>query len=348
MLAELIDELGLGGFQVGAGVRGLTEEAGHTHTGPRPEGALTLLLEDEDSRRVYLLKEKRAYLSEAEMRRHLAVHAHSLRNGGPVAALPPRLLDGAPLVTPTGRLFELQEWLRGPTLSGDDKRQLSEFGEVLARFHRSVRDFRWLEPGDGTLHREPRGRFEKTRFHTPLLRKALSDSGHAALLDAIFERLDEAERRKGRLEASLGPEPRQPVHGDPTPENVIVTEDGCYLIDLDDAHLAPRGEDVAWALTWCAAFQEEGGPHFYDEWRLDAVRAFLAGYQSAWPLPAESLRLLACWCVASVACVTTDGFFSDVTGLLVEVEAFAGECRKALRLIEQVNDLSFSELAEGA
>ena len=82
--------------------------------------------------------------------------------------------------------------------------------------------------------------------------------------------------------------PRHPdvhgvLHGDPEPDNVVVTAAGMLLVDPDEVRLGWFISDIAFALR---AWEDPTGRL---DWTTGVPAAFLAGYRSVRPVTAEEL-----------------------------------------------------------
>lgn len=96
--------------------------------------------------------------------------------------------------------------------------------------------------------------------------------------------------RRGRMAAALASLPNQLVHGDLTPENVLLRRPGTVsgFIDFDHLPLAPRIWDVSKYLSRRIRLRWRHGSPTTDRDRLDHLQNFLAGYHRTHPLsPAE-------------------------------------------------------------
>ena len=125
---------------------------------------------------------------------------------------------------------------------------------------------------------------------------SLWDLQQAAALRDVQQYIDDpgirsvVARTLDRFEASVAPRlrklPRQAIHGDANPENVIVdaaSKRVSGFIDFDDAVFAPRVVDVAIAASYLRA--EEPQP-------LRLITAFIGAYQSVQQLNPEEQELL--------------------------------------------------------
>ncbi|SHG39340.1 Phosphotransferase enzyme family protein [Streptoalloteichus hindustanus] len=270
-----------------------------------------------------VVKRKRDYLSESEFLAHCAVHRRLADAGGPVPGLPASAPDN-PVRGPDGALYEIWEWVEGRPVDVASPADLAALGAALAEFHLLA---------DGALDgvdldpKEPHDRFEKARFHFPLLAEGLGDAGaeqHRALV-AAWTAAHERARRETPLPANV-------LHGDPCPENVLVTGPGrAVLLDLDDVHPGPAVSDLAWSLTRVGAVVPEGDG-FRDRWHAEAVAAVLDGYRSRRPLSAAERAALPHWIVASLCCAASDQLYDY--GWKIDTAALPAECDRVLALAE--------------
>jgi Ser/Thr protein kinase RdoA (MazF antagonist) len=293
------------------------------------EGLLAAVRRDDSGERL-LLKEKRSYLSDAELLVHLDLHRFAAGRGAPVAPIPPALVDRLPLRLPEGRLIEVQTWIGGRKVDPQSAADVAAAGRALARFHRAAEGFPW--PAGSCLHQEPRERFGKAEYYRSFLALVLEDAEHPLLLE-LYDDLADARRSLRDLE------PERPLHGDPAPSNFLIEEGECVLIDLDDAHLGPPDEDLAWLMTMCGALRWRGETclGLCEGWEPELTRAAWAGYRSEQPESGEPLRLRP-WLVASVVCAVVD-CLTDEGGLILPREEFEENCHRALWLIDQTEDL---------
>lgn len=126
-----------------------------------------------------------------------------------------------------------------------------------------------------------------------------------------------AERRAERIAApdSL---PMQPVHGDLTPENIVLQRpiDASGFIDFEHLPLAPRIWDVAKYLSrrlrmrWRA---EDQSPNHH---RLEHIPPFLRGYQETNPL--SSLEVAALPAMIAAANVIEVSYFMEIAAGVLE------------------------------
>lgn len=111
--------------------------------------------------------------------------------------------------------------------------------------------------------------------------------GNLALPPDIAGQLDP---RRAAMAAALASLPTQLVHGDLTPENMLLRRSGTIsgFIDFDHLPLAPRILDVSKYLSRRIRLRWRQGSPTSDRDRLGHLQNFLAGYHKAHPLsPAE-------------------------------------------------------------
>jgi Ser/Thr protein kinase RdoA (MazF antagonist) len=182
--------------------------------------------------------------------------------------------DGA--TTASGLRVRLTTFLAGRPLaaSAASASLRIELGALLARVDRALEGYdRQGERGDLLWDLGNAGRLRE-------LLAAVEDGGRRARLEGVLDRFD----------ASVGPAlsalPRQAIHNDFNPSNVLVDAEGvpCGVIDFGDVVSAPRVQDLAVA----AAYQipEEGG-------LLTPMLDLVEGYAAIAPLdPSEAGILL--------------------------------------------------------
>ena len=101
-------------------------------------------------------------------------------------------------------------------------------------------------------------------------------------------------RRRGGMTAALAGLPTQLVHGDLTPENVLLRRPGAVsgFIDFDHLPLAPRIWDIAKYVSRRIRLRWRQGSHASDLGRLDHLAGFLIGYHETNPLGAAEIEAL--------------------------------------------------------
>jgi homoserine kinase type II len=220
----------------------------------------------------------RLHVSETAVAFEHAVLDHAARRVAEVRA-PLRDPAGASYRLDDGAFVAVFPWVHGTT-GRRDLGMACAVAEVLARFHRAVRD---LHVRGGTRS----GRFLGTlpwlvetfkgwAGGSPLARRLPWDELIVALGAAI-----------ARV-APLAPElPIVVVHGDPHPDNVVVAESAVRgLLDFDFAHETERVYDVG-ALLDEFARDDDDGPL-----RLERIAPLVAAYAAAAPLSAPERAAL--------------------------------------------------------
>jgi Ser/Thr protein kinase RdoA (MazF antagonist) len=107
----------------------------------------------------------------------------------------------------------------------------------------------------------------------------IEDGGRRALVERVLDRFDDS------VGPTLAVLPRQAIHNDFNPSNVLVDDKGapCGVIDFGDVVMAPRIQDLAVA----AAYQlpEEGDP-------LTPILDLVEGYHAVTPLASSEAEIL--------------------------------------------------------
>lgn len=178
--------------------------------------------------------------------REIGVAAHLARRGAPVIPLHPKLRPG-----PYEHLgFPINFWKFVSVL--DREPAPAEIGRTLWQCHEALRGFEGALP------------------EMAILTETL------AMMDLLRERKafppDTLELLRTRLEASLAALerfPRQPLHGDAHPGNLLATADGLIWTDWEDTFRGPVEWDLA-SLIWNARILEED--HATADGILDAYR----------------------------------------------------------------------------
>ncbi len=101
-------------------------------------------------------------------------------------------------------------------------------------------------------------------------------------------------RRRGSMIAALADLPSQLIHGDLTPENVLLRRPEAVsgFIDFDHLPLAPRIWDIAKYLSRRIRLRWRQGSQASDLGRLDHLAGFLIGYHNTNPLGSAEIEAL--------------------------------------------------------
>jgi len=101
-------------------------------------------------------------------------------------------------------------------------------------------------------------------------------------------------RRRGPMTAALADLPTQLIHGDLTPENVVLRRPGVVsgFIDFDHLPLAPRIWDIAKYVSRRIRLGWRHGSHASDLGRLDHLPGFLVGYHTTNRLSSAEIEAL--------------------------------------------------------
>ena len=161
-------------------------------------------------------------------------------------------------------------WLDGETLqaTGIDEQRAARLGTALARLDSALKDYR--HPAED-----------------PVL---LWDLQRAAELRPLVVNIDDQGLRErvitvlADVEGSLAASdlPRQAIHGDPNPENVLVSGGAIGFIDFGDMTRAPRVFDLAIAASY---LRSDDDPLLY-------LRPFITSYHATAALVAAEAELL--------------------------------------------------------
>jgi Ser/Thr protein kinase RdoA (MazF antagonist) len=175
-----------------------------------------------------------------------------------------------------GGTMRVVTWLEGRPLAAVPRSlaQRRAIGQLQARLATAMADLPAPPVEDGLLwdlQQAPRLR--------PLL-PAIADPALRAKCDGVLARME------GTTLEALGALPRQAIHGDLNPHNILVAPDApdhiAGIIDFGDMGFAPRICDVAVA----AAYQVEAASP------AESLRAFLAGVESEAPMTHAERALL--------------------------------------------------------
>jgi Ser/Thr protein kinase RdoA (MazF antagonist) len=170
-----------------------------------------------------------------------------------------------------GHRLRVVTWIDGETLrsTGIDADHAARLGAALARLDRALQDY--VHPGDNPILLWDLQRVAE-------LRPLVTHIDELPLRQRVVKVLDDV----GVTVANAGL-PRQVIHGDANPENILVTGDEIGFIDFGDMLRAPRIFDVAIA----ASYLRNDGDDV-----LEYLRPFVAAYHTTAPLgAAEAERL---------------------------------------------------------
>ena len=187
--------------------------------------------------------ESERYSALAEKARFLVAFGRFLKDQSCSISVPEcgRTLDDQPLVLDSGYVWGLTRHLPGAHPNAHDPRTYPKMIEGLARFHLALRDFQQTR-----MFEAPAGVCEKTC-------RLISKMGCERFVPFTSDPLEEeivcsaAEWLTGRL-ASFESLPRQIVHGDFTPQNVLFGGDGrdvlSAVLDFEAVALDPVHVDI--------------------------------------------------------------------------------------------------------
>jgi spectinomycin phosphotransferase len=177
----------------------------------------------------------------------ISSHLAGLGIGGIVA--PAHTADGRPWSQRGGRRLLVTPWLSGDRAVEHrmDQQQWTSYGALLARIHAAPRPEDPL-PAEDYTHREVTSatsavdrklRTHRARDH---IVQELAKSWRAGLGGRIRWLLDCADELAAQLRAE--PPPQVLCHGDPHLGNVLLVDGRPWLLDWDDAMLAPPERDL--------------------------------------------------------------------------------------------------------
>jgi Ser/Thr protein kinase RdoA (MazF antagonist) len=158
-----------------------------------------------------------------------------------IGATPPLLAMG----TAGGRSYIIQTFVDG---KHPDRDWFASHLALLARFMRSYHDDEPLQEIVTPARAEPYA--AHVRREVVGLERALADETSGIFVSADFRYL--FQRFKAQAER-LQTVPLLPVHPDPSPANILVTETGLTMIDWDDVLLSDPLRDVGLVLWWYLA-----------------------------------------------------------------------------------------------
>ncbi|MFD2767040.1 phosphotransferase [Micromonospora eburnea] len=214
----------------------------------------------------------------------LVVTAGLARRGVPGVPAPVATRDGRLSAVHDGRRLTVVPWISGERAADGGMRPAHwrRYGALLAAAHAApLTDELAGLPREDHTHaavaaavRETDGRLRAVDDSADRWTREVAAHWRAAAADTarLLDRVD-------RLGAELRARPAELVvcHGDPHLGNVLLSPDGeVWLIDWDDAVLAPRERDLMFVLG--------GGPAWAFDSRLDEA-AFRAGYGPMRPDP---------------------------------------------------------------
>jgi spectinomycin phosphotransferase len=216
----------------------------------------------------------------------LVVSAHLAEQGVPGVVRPVPTRDGSLWSERAGRRLSVAPWVSDDRALGGglDASHWVSFGELLARVHATTvpHGLTELLPRESHTHERVAATVRAvdkrvlTVDHSDDLARALADEWRGAARE-LMTLLDQADV----LAHELGRRPACDVlcHGDPHLGNILVGRVGeIWLIDWDDAVLAPRERDLMFALGGVLAFapvspqEQESFFDGYGSVGLDAVR----------------------------------------------------------------------------
>lgn len=298
----------------------------------------------------FLLKRRREGASSLE--RILFTHRVQLRlaeRGAPLARLIGTRNTNSSVLEWRGGLYEVFEFVRGAAFDGRAAHAHSA-GGALALLHAALAGFEEDRPEDSIRgYHGAREMSDRLGVIPERVARARSDGGatSAEALAQTVHNLADAYDRAASEADRLGVErwPRQVIHGDWHPGNLIYRRDGSVAaaLDFDSARVEARAMDLA---NGALQFSITRGGAQPDDWPampdLDRLHAFIRGYDAQEPLRISRSELEALpWLmiealiVEAIAPVAATGSFARMEGgaFLRMVE------RKVRWLLEHAADL---------
>ncbi len=281
----------------------------------------------------YLLKRRvaRPELVRRAMFNH-GLQLHLEQSGLPVARLVGTAKENRSMLLENERVYEVFDWIEGrrPVRAGPE---VLNSGRILGRLHIAGASFRPVEPSDlAGFHAATSVdlAFERTEAAICAADPSASASETRALVHRLRKRLREASARVE--DAGWTELPRQPIHGDWHPGNVLFTpapptarHPGVVraIVDFDASRLEPRIVDLANGLLHFA--MRSTRDRTPDAWPASLsptrIRAMISGWKEGvgTPLPGESRSLAPLMVEAliaeSIVPIAREGTFAGVPGL---------------------------------
>ncbi|MCH9693763.1 MAG: phosphotransferase [Gammaproteobacteria bacterium] len=163
-----------------------------------------------------------------------------------------------------GSLLQDVEWSTGT---------IRNFGQRLAELDQTLGSFETDSDGQaGLWNMQAASQLKNLLSH-------VDDRSVYQLASGVLDQFDDT------ANAALRALPRQAIHNDANPENILMDADGevCGFIDFGDALKAPRVVEIAVA----ASYLRSGGKN-----PLEFIEAFVAGYHQQSPLSDDEFELL--------------------------------------------------------
>jgi len=269
----------------------------------------------------FLLK-KRAPRRRSERRVSLAhaIQNHLAERDFPLARLIATRNDES-IVQMGEDLYELFEFVGGGPYEARIE-QTREAGRVLGLFHEKVADFAVPPDAAGGSYHDVLG------IRTALANMARSISSHDSVvgyetdLDAVVHVLYEEYDAAADRVNTVGQDalPRQVIHGDWHPGNMIFRDDKIVaVVDYDSCREAERAVDVANGLLHFSLLAGRHPNEWPDHADEDRLAAFAAGYRGVRPMNDAELRciphlMIEAMIAESVVPIARTGQFGQWTG----------------------------------
>jgi homoserine kinase type II len=245
------------------------------------------------------------------------VQSHLASRGFSLPRLVATTNERAPSVRIHDRVYELYEFVRGAMYAGTgDESQAA--GRSLAELHRSVAGFKSDHgPTGGGFHATPQlgQRIEQLPSRAPSLEP--SKDALRSLRD-IYE-----EASRNAADVGVGAWPRQVVHGDWHPGNLLFSDgDVTAVLDFDSARVDVRAMDLAsGALQFSLARSGTDVTQWPAEVDRDRFKRFCSGYDgfkgcrlSTGEIDALPWLMIESLIVEAIAPIAATGSFASMEG----------------------------------
>ncbi|WP_077296770.1 SDR family NAD(P)-dependent oxidoreductase [Virgibacillus pantothenticus] len=231
----------------------------------------------------FFLKEKPYYLDDTEYSFHRKLQSYLYNNGGPVVNIHSTVDQNLELKTESAKVYELQEWIEGRTLSSNSLEDLEDMGVSLSEFSLLSEGFYSHYENDWT---SPKCR----SIYFPTKR-----SDYIKKMDVIKNNLEKVNTINSRqfeyilswinnafAKVNWRELPQSYIHGDAHLYNCIRNnENKVLLVDLDDARWDYRITDLAWccSISGCIKWDKEYSvPRINSRINVKNIQHIIRGY----------------------------------------------------------------------